>query len=88
MCWICFSFTGTDIVRVTRPAVGFSAGFVEGSRTFNPNAHVKRLLRVTTNIGGCFSPDQGHFIAPHNGLYCFSVKVDQEGKQHFVATLM
>ena len=33
-------------------------------------------------------PDQGHFFVPHNGLYCFSVKIHQTGQQHFIVYLM
>ncbi|MEE6488602.1 hypothetical protein FKM82_015277 [Ascaphus truei] len=52
--------------------VAFSAGFSEGA----DGVKILRFNDVFLNYGNVFSLEDGHFTAPHGGVYTFAVSVD------------
>ncbi|KAK3804135.1 hypothetical protein RRG08_015709 [Elysia crispata] len=77
----------TDILQLSRSPVGFTVQLQE-DRVIDQNCQVKKLFDIVTNFGECFKPYQGHFVVPYDGLYCFCVKLEQEGDDNFTAGLM
>ena len=77
----------TDILQLSRSPVGFTVQLQE-DRVIDQNYQVKKLFDIVTNFGECFKPYQGHFVVPYDGLYCFCVKLEQEGDDNFTAGLM
>ncbi|OCT59794.1 multimerin-2 [Xenopus laevis] len=53
-------------------SVAFAAGFTEGAE----GVKIITFNKIFLNYGNVFSPEDGHFTAPCNGVYAFSVTVD------------
>ena len=41
------------------------------------------MFRVISNVGNRFNPSSGSFVAPHDGLYGFCVKLEQLTNTNF-----
>ncbi|GFN98640.1 hypothetical protein PoB_002514600 [Plakobranchus ocellatus] len=71
----------------SRSHVGFTA-LLKSSRNLQAGSNIKKMFDVVANVGNCFRPAQGHFIAPYAGLYCFFVKLIQECNVPFSVSIM
>ncbi|GFO05965.1 structural maintenance of chromosomes protein [Plakobranchus ocellatus] len=76
-----------NIKSHTRPQVGFTVQ-LHFEENFHAGKQISGLFNVITNVGDCFRPFEGHFVAPHNGLYCFCVKLEQKESKVFTACIM
>ena len=72
---------------VARPSIGFTAQ-LKDDRRFDSTGCVMQMYRIISNVGNTFHAATGAFIAPHDGLYGFCVKMEQKENKAFTIALV
>ncbi|RUS77498.1 hypothetical protein EGW08_014745 [Elysia chlorotica] len=77
----------STVNSVSRLSVGFTAQ-LKTDLCVDHDTEINSIFHVISNAGNAFQPDSGSFVAPHDGLYGFCIKLEQTLNKNFTIFLV